>query len=69
MSNTLMDRNGDDESIVLQRDNFSKGDFTILSDGFTVYLSEQMIGSPPSQEITIPKRVFDYLIKKYQEPQ
>lgn len=69
MNHSLMDLNGDDESIVLSRDNFSKDDFTILCDGFTVWLSEQKLGEPVSQEVAMPKGIFDYLIKKYQEPQ
>lgn len=66
---SLMDLNGDSDAAEIDRDHFSKGDFTILCDGFTVSLTEQALGSAPLQEINIPKKVFDYLIQKYQEPQ
>lgn len=66
---SLMDLNDDNQVIEIACDHFSKGDFTILCDGVTVCLTEQALGSAPSQEITIPKQIFDYLITKYQEPQ
>ena len=49
----------------LKRDNFSRGDFTILSDGQSVFLSEQKLGEWASQDFTIPRTVFNYLLKHY----
>ena len=53
----------------LKRDWKEFKDFTILTDGYRVWLSEQKIGEHPKQEIGIPKHFFDKLIKWYLKEQ
>ena len=65
---SLMEYKGE-EDFALQRDNFDKGDFWFLSDGFTVTLAEQRVGESPAQSIRVPKATFDYFVKKYTEQQ
>jgi hypothetical protein len=69
MSRSLMECNADDDFEEIKQDNFQQDNFSLLSDGFNVYLSEQALHERPSQKIQIPKKVFDYLIRKYEEPQ
>jgi hypothetical protein len=53
----------------LERDNFSHGNFTIMSDGHTVWLTQQAMGQSPTKYFDMPKWKFDFLIRKYQAPQ
>jgi len=53
----------------LSRDHFEHGSFSILTDGFNVWLGEQLVGEEPKQKIKIPKQTFDYLIRRYVAPQ
>jgi hypothetical protein len=47
------------------RDWLGHGDFTILTDGVRVWLSEQPSGEMPKQKIEIPRPVFDKLVRWY----
>lgn len=69
MSKSLMECESDADFVRLPRDNFSKDDYSLICDGFNVWLTEQVLGEQVKQEIQIPKKVFDYLIRKYEEPQ
>lgn len=53
----------------LSRDNYSVGDWTIMTDGYTVWISKQKLGHPCTAEITVPKKVFDRLLMFYERPQ
>jgi len=66
---SLMECNGDTGFAELKRDNFQKGDFWIICDGFNVSIAEQKVGEPPSQSIRVPKATFDFFVKKYTEQQ
>ena len=67
---SLMECVGDEVATEsLRRDNFDKGDFWIVCDGFTVTLAEQRVGESPSQTIRIPKTTFDFFVKRYTEQQ
>lgn len=66
---SLMEINGDRGGVELKRDNFDKGDFWFLCDGFNVSIAEQRVGESPIQSIRVPKKIFDYFVKKYTEEQ
>lgn len=66
---SLMECNGEYEATAIKRDNFLKGDFWFLSDGYNVSIAEQRVGESPTQSITVPKATFDYFVKKYTEQQ
>ncbi|MGE7138354.1 hypothetical protein ACQKIE_12065 [Luteibacter sp. NPDC031894] len=53
----------------LDRDNIGSGDYWILVDGETVYLSEQRKGCDLTAAIAIPKEHFDKLIDFYNADQ
>lgn len=55
--------------IALERDNWQFGDFGLLCDGFSVWLSEQPKGEAPRQKVEIPKAVFDKMVAAYTAPQ
>jgi hypothetical protein len=49
----------------MSHDNVEVGDFSIMSDGLTVYLSEQRTGHPSQQEFQIDRPTFNKLIRWY----
>lgn len=49
----------------LRRDHYNVLDWTILTDGYRVWISKQKIGKPPTDKIEIPKRIFDRLLACY----
>ena len=53
----------------LRRDNWSWGDWWIMSDGGTVSITQQKVGESPSQEISVPMSAFNRLIDWYNRPQ
>ena len=57
------------ELLRIKRDNFDIGSYCILTDSFDVSLSEQTPGDFRAAEITIPRNVFNRLIKQYQKQQ
>jgi hypothetical protein len=66
---SLQESNGAGNVGELERDHFTVSDFGLLSDGVTVWLSQQRQGSPPDQSFEIPKYIFDGLVEHYQKPQ
>ena len=66
---SLQDCKNINQVAALERDHFEQGNFSILTDGHTVWLGEQRTRKMPTQEFQIPKRVFDALIRKYTEKQ
>lgn len=52
----------------LRRDHCNVGDWSIMTDGFTVWISKQKIGHERTDHIQIPKRVFDKLFDQYAKP-
>lgn len=66
---SLMDSRGSGMVALLERDHFDVDDFSLLSDGTTILLTQQAKGSSVSQSIEMPKYIFDVLIEKYQSPQ
>jgi hypothetical protein len=66
---SLQESNGVGNVAELERDNFTAGEFGLLCDGATVWLSQQTKGSPPDQSFEIPKYIFDALLEHYQKPQ
>ncbi len=53
----------------ISRDNLDAGDFWILSDGHTVSIHEQKSGEASKQEISVPREVFNKLVRWYVRPQ
>ena len=49
----------------ISRDNKEVKDFSILTDGVNVHLTEQRVGSRPMQMFTLPRSYFNKLIKWY----
>lgn len=66
---SLLECKNDYDVAQRKQDNFLKGDFWILCDGFTVTLAEQRSGDSVTQSIRVPKATFDYFVKKYTEQQ
>lgn len=48
-------------------DNVEVGDFSIMTDAATVWLSEQAMCEMPRQQIEMPRAIFNKLIKWYTE--
>jgi hypothetical protein len=51
----------------LSHDNVEVGDFSIMTDAYSVWLSEQKLGEDRTQHISIPRPVFNKLIRWYTE--
>lgn len=66
---SLRDAKTEKEVCLLQRDHFDVGDFGVMSNGTTVWLTEQRLGEKQKQVIEVPKKVFDKLIDVYMKPQ
>lgn len=49
----------------ISRDNFETKDFSIMTDSYTVWLSEQKIGEQQRQHIGMPRAIFNKLIRWY----
>lgn len=52
----------------LPRDHFDLGDWSIMTDGYIVWISKQKIGHEQTDHIEIPKRIFDQLVDRYAKP-
>lgn len=50
----------------MRRDHTEVGDFSLMTDGFTVWLSEQKFGENRTQHIEIPKKIFNRLLVWYE---
>lgn len=53
----------------IRRDNKDAGDFSIMTDSYVVWLSEQKMGENRKQHIEIPRKEFNKLIQWYLRPQ
>lgn len=52
----------------MPRDNFDRGDWWMITDGHTVSIAEQKIYEQPTQNISIPKGIFDWFVDIYVRP-
>ena len=52
----------------LKRDHHTWGDWSISTDGGTVWISKQKLGAEQTDHIEIPKAVFDRLFDAYAKP-
>jgi outer membrane receptor for ferric coprogen and ferric-rhodotorulic acid len=57
------------ELLLLPRDGGTYANHWILSDGYTVSVVAQKPGEQPTQSITIPRRVFNALVRFYTKQQ
>ena len=53
----------------IRRDNIETKDFSIMTDSYTVWLSEQKMGEAQKQHIGMPRAIFNKLIRWYLRPQ
>jgi hypothetical protein len=58
-----------DELCSIERDHFRVGDFSILTDGYCVWISERKPEGEQKQHIKLPPKVFRELAGWYFEPQ
>lgn len=49
-------------------DSVNRKDFTLMTDGITLWISEQKLGEEPTQRLTISRSVFNSLVREYQKP-
>lgn len=63
------DRKGGKKDDALLRDNWSFGDFWIITDGYRVSMAQQEIRHAPLQMIRIPKAAFNKMIDWYMRDQ
>lgn len=54
--------------IRMPRDNFDRGDWWFLTDGYRVTFAEQKMGEAATQSVTIPKGIFDRFVDIYVRP-
>lgn len=54
-----------DEIGEMKLDHVDVLDFCLLTDSYTVWLSEQAVGQEPLQRIAIPRKVFNKLLTWY----
>lgn len=59
---------GFDAVCKMPRDSYNVGDWSILTDGETVWITRQKLGERPSHKIEIPKSVYDKLHDAYAKP-
>lgn len=57
------------EICCIHRTLFESGDWTLLTDGLYVYLTEQRMGEYPIQKFEIPRAIFNRLIRRYERKQ
>ncbi len=58
-----------EETCRLRRISFDCDDAWILTDGYTVSISQQKVGAPPTQSISLPRAQFNRLIQWYMRDQ
>jgi hypothetical protein len=58
-----------DQIIELPRDNYGFNNWSIMTDGHTVWISKQRIGEKPTHQIDVPKGIFDRLLTLYEREQ
>lgn len=54
-----------DECAVMKRDNVSRGDFWIITDGYSVTLAAQKVGESATGVASIPRDVFLRFVRWY----
>ena len=52
----------------LPRDNWTVGDFWLCTDSHEVTVCAQKLGQPSTAIVSIPRKVFNALIKRYTKP-
>jgi hypothetical protein len=49
----------------MRRDHTDFGDFSLMTDGYTVWVSQQAVGEDRKQHIAMPKGTFNRLLRWY----
>ena len=62
---TPMKARTDGQLCKLPRDNADLGDWCLIVGGATIWITEQELGKSPTQEIDIPRAVFDKMVRWY----
>lgn len=52
--------------IKLRRDHYTFQNWTIMTDGYRVWISKQKVGENRTDHVEIPKRIFDQLLARYE---
>lgn len=70
MTRDLASFRGANEGEILRmgRDHSTWGDWTIMTDGYRVWVSKQKMGEARTHHIEVPKGVFDRLVDAYTKP-
>jgi hypothetical protein len=55
--------------IELPRDHYGFNNWTIMTDGYRVWISKQKLGEPATDHIEVPKGIFDRLLTLYEREQ
>jgi hypothetical protein len=55
--------------IELPRDHYGCNNWTIMTNGHNVWISQQKLGEPPTDQIEVPKGIFDRLLTFYEREQ
>lgn len=62
---SLMECRTVDDVCKLPRDNQTFGDYWIITDGYMVSLAQQEVGESATQKISIPRNVFNKMVRFY----
>ena len=65
---SLRDVRNTKEICSLRRDHYKVGNWTIITDGYRVWISQQAMGKARTDHIDMPKAVFDRLCGAYVTP-
>lgn len=57
-----------DDVCKLRRDNYEHKDWSIMTDGYCVWISKQKVGEDRTHHIEVPKAIFDKLFDSYGKP-
>lgn len=71
MAKAVSLREAKDEKAIctLPRDHYEIKDWSIMTDGVRVWISQQKSGEPRTDHIEVPKGIFDQLLARYERPQ
>lgn len=69
MATSLRQAKTEADVIRLERDNYGFQNWTIMTDGYRVWISHQKVGEPSTDHIDVPKGIFDRLLVMYEREQ
>jgi hypothetical protein len=69
MATSLRSAKSEAQIIELPRDHYGFNNWCIMTDGYTVWITRQKLGEPPTHKIEVPKGIFDRLLTLYEREQ